>query len=120
VGSNGAGKTTLLRAISNLLPHQQGTVYFGGAAVGARPSHALARDGLLHIPEGRGTIARLSVKENLRIAYDIRPSELSFDAALERALARFPRIAGRLEQRAGSLSGGEQQMLALARAVMNP
>ncbi|HEX7007923.1 MAG TPA: ABC transporter ATP-binding protein [Alphaproteobacteria bacterium] len=120
VGANGAGKTTLLRAISNLLPHQSGSISFSGASTAGTAPHELARGGLLHIPEGRGTIGRLTVAENLRIAYDIRPSDTPFEAAVERVFQRFPRIRERYEQRAGSLSGGEQQMLALARAVVNP
>jgi branched-chain amino acid transport system ATP-binding protein len=120
VGANGAGKTTMLRAISNLIPHQHGSIQFEGARVNGVAPDRLAYRGLLHVPEGRGTIGRLTVRENLRMAYDIRPSSEPFDSALQRAFARFPRIAERIDQKAGSLSGGEQQMLALARAVVNP
>jgi branched-chain amino acid transport system ATP-binding protein len=120
VGANGAGKTTLLRAVSRLIGWQQGDVRFAGGSVAILSPDRLARAGLLHIPEGRGTIGRLSVTENLQIAYDIRPSEAPFEAALQRVFDRFPRIRERAAQRAGSLSGGEQQMLALARAVINP
>ena len=119
LGANGSGKTTLLRAISNMLARQQGSVRINGADTsGVRP-HQLVREGLLHVPEGRGTIGRLTVRENLRLAYDLRPTELSFEAALELVFARFPRMKERLGQLAGSLSGGEQQMLTLARAIVN-
>jgi branched-chain amino acid transport system ATP-binding protein len=77
------------------------------------------REGLLHVPEGRGTIGRLTVLENLRLAYDLRPTAQPFEAALEMVFARFPRMSERLAQRAGNLSGGEQQMLTLARAIVN-
>ena len=120
VGANGAGKTTLLRALSNLLPHEQGRVRFLGEPVAGAPAHALARRGLFHIPEGRGTLGRLTVRDNLRIAYDVRPMMATFDTALQPVFARFPRLKERQAQLAGSLSGGEQQMLALARALINP
>jgi branched-chain amino acid transport system ATP-binding protein len=119
VGANGAGKTTIMRGISGLLPAARGAVSFLGEPVGRRP-HELARAGLLHIPEGRGTIGGLSVLDNLRIAYDIRPRDVDFDAALQPVFARFPRLRERQDQRAGNMSGGEQQMLALARALINP
>lgn len=120
IGANGAGKTTLLRAISNLVPRDSGTVEYLGKETGRKPPYDLAREGMLHIPEGRGTIARLTVRENLRLAYDIKPSPIDFAAALEKVASRFPRIRERLSQSAGTLSGGEQQMLSLARAVINP
>jgi branched-chain amino acid transport system ATP-binding protein len=120
IGANGAGKTTLLRALSNLLPHEQGRVKFLGEPADGAPPHHLARRGMLHIPEGRGTLGRLAVHENLRIAYDARPASQPFEDALKRVFARFPRLGERQGQTAGSLSGGEQQMLALARALINP
>ncbi len=123
IGANGAGKTTLMRAISNLLPPAAGEIRLHGAPTVAVAAHALARRGLLHIPEGRGTLQRLSVLENLRIAFDRQsggPTDpgRSFAAALEAVYARFPRLAERSAQAAGTLSGGEQQMLALARAII--
>ena len=120
VGANGAGKTTLLRAISRVLPASAGAVRFGGRSIEGETPDRLARAGLMHIPEGRGVIGRLSVEENLRLAYDMRPVGVPFGQALEPVFARFPRIRERLDQRAGSMSGGEQQMLALARAMVNP
>ena len=119
LGANGAGKTTLLRAISNMLARQRGAVRVNGADTSGVPAHRLVREGLLHVPEGRGTIGRLTVLENLRLAYDLRPTAQPFEAALEMVFARFPRMSERLAQRAGNLSGGEQQMLTLARAIVN-
>jgi branched-chain amino acid transport system ATP-binding protein len=120
VGANGAGKTTLLRALSAMLPLHAGRISFRGQVVHGRAPHRLARDGLLHVPEGRGVLGTLSVFDNLRISYDIRPCPRSFDDAVADVFARFPRLAERRDQRAGNMSGGEQQMLALARAVINP
>ena len=120
IGANGAGKTTLLKALSGLLPAQSGEISFRGRNVKGMGPHNLARAGLLHVPEGRGTLGTLAVEENLRIAYDVRPSQQSFDEAAAAVFARFPRLAERRRQRASSMSGGEQQMLALARALINP
>ncbi len=120
VGANGAGKTTIMRGLSNLLAPKSGTITFLGEPIARRKTSALARAGMLHIPEGRGTIGGLTVLENLRVAFDVRPARVGFNAALEPVFGRFPRLAERKAQRAGSLSGGEQQMLALARALINP
>lgn len=119
VGANGAGKTTLLRTLSGLIRPRAGEVQVCGQDVRGMRPHKLAYDGLLHVPEGRGTLQTLSVLDNLRIAYDIRPSAKSFDAALGEVYQRFPRLVERQSQLAGNLSGGEQQMLGLARAVIN-
>jgi branched-chain amino acid transport system ATP-binding protein len=120
VGANGAGKTTIMRALSNLIPRERGSVLFDGRPTASMSVHVLARAGLLHVPEGRGVIGRLSVLENLRIAYDMRPHARGYQASLAATFDRFPVLGERRSQRAGSLSGGEQQMLALARAIMNP
>jgi branched-chain amino acid transport system ATP-binding protein len=120
VGANGAGKTTLLRAISRMLALEAGEIRFAGQSVAGRRTHLLARDGLLHVPEGRGVMPNLTVWENIRIAWEVRPSATPFEAALEHVFERFPRLAERRQQRAGTMSGGEQQMLALARAIANP
>jgi branched-chain amino acid transport system ATP-binding protein len=109
-----------MRAISNLVAHEKGKISFAGNPTVAVPPHALVRHGLLHVPEGRGVFGRLTVLENLRIGYDVRPAEASFETALGRVFARFPRLQERSGQRAGSMSGGEQQMLALAKAMVNP
>jgi branched-chain amino acid transport system ATP-binding protein len=119
LGANGAGKTTLLRTLSGLVRPGSGKVRVCGQDAGTADAHRLARSGLLHLPEGRGTLQTLTVLENLRIAYDIRPSAQAFDAALAEVHRRFPRLRERQDQQAGNLSGGEQQMLALARAVIN-
>ncbi len=120
VGANGAGKTTLLRALCNMLPWSDGRVFYDGLPTAGRPTHRLVRDGILHIPEGRGVIGSLTVLENLQLAHRAGPSPNSFSAAAEEAFEHFPRLGERRDQRAGSLSGGEQQMLALARAVVRP
>jgi branched-chain amino acid transport system ATP-binding protein len=120
VGANGAGKSTIMRALSNLIPHQSGAIRYLGAVTEGLPPHALAQAGLLHVPEGRGVLGRLTVLENLRIAYDVRRCKESFERALDAVYSRFPRLRERAKQRAGLMSGGEQQMLALAKAVVNP
>ena len=120
VGANGAGKTTLLRAICRMLPLEASEIRFAGQSVAGRRTYVLARDGLLHVPEGRGVMPNLTVWENIRISWEVRPTTTPFEAALEQVFARFPRLAERRLQRAGTLSGGEQQMLALARAIANP
>ncbi len=120
VGANGAGKTTMLRSICNVIPRSGGDVFFGGVSTGGVAPHVIAKRGITQVPEGRGIIARLSVLDNLKIAYGIRPTKQSFDEAIARTFDRFPRLRERLHQLAGFMSGGEQQMLALARALMNP
>jgi branched-chain amino acid transport system ATP-binding protein len=120
VGANGAGKTTLLRAICNMIPWSAGRILYRGLAIAGAPTHKLAKDGILHLPEGRGVIGTLTVWENLRLAYGARPTQRKFAAMLEDVFEHFPRLNERRHQRAGSLSGGEQQMLALARAVISP
>jgi branched-chain amino acid transport system ATP-binding protein len=119
IGANGAGKTSLMRALSGILPISQGSASFLGKDIARTPTHALARAGLLHVPEGRGTLQSMPVLENLRLAWEIRPGDQSFEAALAKAYERFPRLGERSAQPAGNLSGGEQQMLAVARAIMN-
>jgi branched-chain amino acid transport system ATP-binding protein len=120
VGANGAGKTTLLRAICNMIPWSRGGILYRGRPIAGVRTHQLIRDGILHLPEDRGLIGTLTVWENLRLAYDARPQQRDFAAALDEVFAHFPRLSERRNQRAGSLSGGEQQMLALARAVVSP
>ena len=119
IGANGAGKTSLMRALSGLLPISSGSASFLGRDISRTRTHVLARAGLLHVPEGRGTLQSMPVLENLRLAWEIRPNRESFDEALAKAYRRFPRLRERSEQPAGNLSGGEQQMLAVARAIMN-
>ena len=115
LGANGAGKTTTLRAISGTVK-RGGEIRFGGKRI-ARSPEATVRGGIAHVPEGRGTFADLSVRDNLRLgAYTRRGGEVRADE--ERVLGFFPRLRERLDQQAGTLSGGEQQMLALGRALM--
>ncbi len=112
LGPNGAGKTTTLRAVSGTV-RTTGTIVFAGKRVGRSPE-AAARAGIAHVPEGRGTFPGLTVWDNLRLgAYTVRRADF------ERALTFFPWLAERRDQRAGTLSGGEQQMLALARALVS-
>jgi branched-chain amino acid transport system ATP-binding protein len=120
VGANGAGKTTLLRAVCNMIPASGGRVLYMGRSTAGRATHALVRDGILHIPEGRGVIGTLTVMENLRLAFNAQPRDKDFGAAAQQVFDHFPRLNERRSQRAGSMSGGEQQMLALARAMVSP
>jgi branched-chain amino acid transport system ATP-binding protein len=116
LGANGAGKSTLARAVSGLVPTTAGQVRFEGVDVTGLPAHKIRRRGLTYIPEGRGIFPRLTVVENLKMAVaQERRSERA--GAIDRAIQRFPVLGKRSSQRAGSLSGGEQQMLALARAL---
>jgi branched-chain amino acid transport system ATP-binding protein len=116
LGANGAGKTTTLRAISGTVA-TSGDVVFAGKPLSRRPE-AVARAGVAHVPEGRGTFAQLSVIENLRLGAYVRRDRDGVKADLDRVFGRFPILAERRGQAAGSLSGGEQQQLALARALM--
>jgi branched-chain amino acid transport system ATP-binding protein len=116
LGANGAGKTTTLRAISATVK-ATGEVVFAGESLPRRPE-AVARAGIAHVPEGRGTFAQLSVDENLRLGAHVRRDRAGVKADYERTLERFPILAERRGQAAGTLSGGEQQQLALARALM--
>jgi branched-chain amino acid transport system ATP-binding protein len=116
LGANGAGKSTLARVVSGLVRPTAGRVVFAGRDVTGLPAHRIRKLGLTYIPEGRGIFPGLSVMENLRmaVAQERRPER---PAAIERAIQHFPVLGDRKGQRAGSLSGGEQQMLALARAL---
>ena len=116
LGANGAGKTTTLRSISGTVK-RSGQILFEGKPLGRRGPEAVARLGVAHVPEGRGTFAELSVEENLKLGAYVRNGSITDDIA--RVSEYFPWIATRLGQHAGTLSGGEQQMLALARALMS-
>ena len=118
LGSNGAGKSTTLRTISGLVRPEAGTITFDGERIDRIPPHAITRRGILHVPEGRGIFPSLSVKENLLMAdYALRMA----DNAVAEGIQLFPALSSRLGQLAGTLSGGEQQMLAMARAlIMRP
>jgi branched-chain amino acid transport system ATP-binding protein len=118
IGANGAGKTTTLKALAGLLKPKAGTVHYDGRDITGRPAHELVHLGLALVPEGRGVFARLTIEENLAMgAYTRRDAALASD--YERAYTLFPRLAERRRQLAGTLSGGEQQMLAIARALMS-
>ncbi len=117
IGANGAGKSTTLRTISGLLKPTAGQVWLAGQPIGGLPGHRVAQLGIAHVPEGRQPFALLSVRENLLLgAFTRRTSELR--AAMGRVFASFPRLRERLDQTAGTLSGGEQQMLAMGRGLM--
>jgi branched-chain amino acid transport system ATP-binding protein len=119
IGANGAGKSTTLRAISGLVPPRSGTVRFDGADITGVPAHTLVSRGISMSPEGRGVFANLTVRENLEMgAYRVRDAA-QIRADMARGFALFPRLEERMTQRAGTLSGGEQQMLAMARALMS-
>src|SRR5215475_15251086 len=118
IGANGAGKSTLLRAISGIVRARQGSVSLLGEELVGLPVHQIARRRLIHVPEGRGMLARMTVLENLRIGAFARRDRAGTSGELERIFALFPVLRDRREQSAGSLSGGEQQMLAIGRAMM--
>lgn len=120
IGANGAGKTTLLRAVSNVVPAKTGSVAFDGAPVAGTQAHQLARRGLVHVPQGRQIIPDLSVRDNLTIGASriAQRGEAEMEADLEREFARFPVLRERQAIPGGNLSGGEQQMLAVSRALM--
>jgi branched-chain amino acid transport system ATP-binding protein len=116
LGANGAGKTTTLRSISGTVK-RSGQILFDGKPLGRRGPESVARLGVAHVPEGRGTFAEMSVEENLKLGAYVKRGSIDDDVA--RVSAYFPWIGTRLDQHAGTLSGGEQQMLALARALMS-
>jgi len=119
IGPNGAGKTTTLRAISGLVPVNSGGIVFNGADITGAPAHAIVRYGITHVPEGRGIFTNLTVRENLELASFVRRRDrAALAAARERVFELFPRLRERLDQPGATLSGGEQQMLAFARALM--
>lgn len=121
IGANGAGKTTTLKVIAGLLKPSAGSIQFLGHAIGGKPAYELAALGIGLVPEGRGVFARMTILENLQMGAYIRQgsqSSKSIDHDLEMVLTTFPRLRERLFQLAGTLSGGEQQMVAIARAMM--
>jgi branched-chain amino acid transport system ATP-binding protein len=117
LGANGAGKTTTLRAICNMV-RTEGLVRFDGRDINGMPTEEIVRLRIAHVPEGRGTFTTLTVDENLRIAAYTRKDKQGVRDELERVFTYFPRLKERVQQQAGTLSGGEQQMLAIARALM--
>jgi len=118
VGANGAGKTTMLRAISGLLRPRRGEVRFAGERIDRLPCHRVVERGVVHVPEGRKVFPSLSVRENLELGSYLRAARARRAESLQRVFALFPRLREREAQAAGTLSGGEQQMLAIGRALM--
>ncbi len=119
IGPNGAGKTTLMRVISGILPMQQGEMRIDGQDITGLPAHRVVERGIAHVPENRRLFPRLSVEENLRIGAFIPSARAHFAEQLERVYQLFPRLKERRGQPAGTMSGGEQQMCAIARALMS-
>ncbi len=118
IGANGAGKSTLLRAISGIVPVRSGKIIFGDLDLRTVPAHRIVEMGISHVPEGRGIFANLTVMENLKLATWSRKDRQNLRQDFQRVFDLFPRLAERQNQLAGTLSGGEQQMLAVARALM--
>jgi branched-chain amino acid transport system ATP-binding protein len=119
IGPNGAGKTTLMRVISGLIPLRDGAMTFDGQAVGGLPAHRMVVQGIAHVPENRRLFPRLTVEDNLRIGAYVPQARRRFAEQLAWVYGLFPRLKDRREQAAGTLSGGEQQMCAIGRALMS-
>lgn len=119
IGSNGAGKTTTLHSVSNLIKKQSGTIFFEGNDITTLTADKIVRQHLIQVPEGRRIFANLSVKENLELGAFLRNDKTEIKKDLEKVFVLFPRLKERLKQNAGTLSGGEQQMLAMGRALMS-
>ena len=118
IGANGAGKTSLLMAISGVVPARRGTISFAGRPITGLPTHAIARLGIGHAPEGRRIFPRLSVRENLQLGGFTQTNRAMVARDIDEACSLFPVLGSRMGQMGGTLSGGEQQMLALARALI--
>lgn len=119
IGANGAGKTTTLQTITGLIPPKAGTILYEGKEITRLPGHKLVPMGIAHVPEGRRVFAQLSVLQNLRLGAFTRRDKNEVEKTLEVVYSRFPRLKERQNQLAGTLSGGEQQMLAMGRALMS-
>jgi branched-chain amino acid transport system ATP-binding protein len=121
IGSNGAGKSTTLRSISGLTPPREGTIKFDGTEIGEVPPQEIVQMGISQSPEGRHVFPRMTVRENLDLGAYLRKDRADIDRDIERVFALFPRLKERERQKGGTMSGGEQQMLAIGRALMaNP
>jgi branched-chain amino acid transport system ATP-binding protein len=118
IGSNGAGKSTILRTISGLEPAKSGSIKLLGQELTRQPAHKIVEAGVAHVPEGRRVFSRLTVQENLRLGANLIADKAFINRELEKVFEIFPRLKERSRQMAGTLSGGEQQMLALGRALM--
>ncbi len=119
IGSNGAGKTTTMKAITGTLPMEGGDIEYLGKSIKGRGAWDLVKEGLAMVPEGRGVFARMTILENLQMGAYIRNDKAEIALDIEKMFAIFPRLKERKDQLAGTLSGGEQQMLAMARALMS-
>lgn len=118
IGANGAGKSTLLKTISGLLKPKQGKVLFEGDSIGGKAAQAIVKLGISHVPEGRRVFANMTVAENLELGAYLRKDKDGIHKDMEKVYELFPRLLERIKQQAGTLSGGEQQMLAMGRALM--
>jgi len=118
IGANGAGKSTTLRALSGVVRTEAGSIVHDGKSIAGLASHRIARLGIAHVPEGRGVFANMSVRENLEMGGYTRSSGKEVEESIERVFGLFPRLAERARQLAGTLSGGEQQMLAIGRGLV--
>ena len=118
IGANGAGKSTFLRAVSGLEPLTSGEIWFGGKRIDGMDPYDIVKLGLIHIPEGRQLFPYLTVLTNLKLGASLRKDRAGINQDIEKAFERFPRLKERRNQHAGTLSGGEQQMLAIARGLM--
>ena len=119
IGANGAGKTTTMKAITGLKPYSAGDIEYDGKSIKGVPSHELLKRGLAMVPEGRGIFARMSIVENMQMGAYLRNDKEQIKKDVERMFGFFPRLKERASQLAGTLSGGEQQMLAMARAIIS-
>jgi branched-chain amino acid transport system ATP-binding protein len=119
IGPNGAGKTTLMRVISGIIPMSEGAMTLDGRSIGGLPAHRVVEQGIAHVPENRRLFPRLSVEENLRIGAFLPSARARFSEQLDWVYSLFPRLKDRRTQLAGTMSGGEQQMCAIARALMS-
>jgi branched-chain amino acid transport system ATP-binding protein len=118
IGANGAGKTTILQTVSGILKPSEGVIAFEGEDINKVPSHQIPVLGISHVPEGRRIFAEMTVHENLLMGAYIRKDKVAIQEDMEKIFANFPRLKERIKQIAGTLSGGEQQMLAMGRALM--
>lgn len=119
IGANGAGKTTILQTITGMIPAKHGSILFEGTDITKIPGHKIVPMGMAHVPEGRRVFAQLSVLDNLRLGAYTRKDKAEIQETLKMVYERFPRLEERKNQMAGTLSGGEQQMLAMGRALMS-
>ncbi|PLS18453.1 ABC transporter ATP-binding protein [Bacillus sp. M6-12] len=118
IGANGAGKSTLLKTVSGLLKPKQGQILYEGKSINGKPAQSIVKQGISHVPEGRRIFANMSVEENLELGAFLRKDKAGIREDMEKVYELFPRMRERLKQQAGTLSGGEQQMLAMGRALM--